>query len=263
MSVQQGYAAVGALRMYYEVHGEACAGRAPLVLVHGGGSTIESNFGALLPLLTGSRQVIGVEEQGHGHTAWIDRPYTPENSADDVAAVLEQLEVQRADVLGFSSGAAVALRLAMRHPARVRRLIVASTFYRRDGLVDGFWDGVQHASIDAMPEALKEADRKINPDPRHLEQLFRQDSERTKAFQDWSDAELRAVRSPTLVVVGDQDIVTPEHAARMARAIPGARLLVVPGNHGSFLGEVAASGGDTSLLRATVPFLTRFLDEDG
>jgi pimeloyl-ACP methyl ester carboxylesterase len=140
---------------------------------------------------------------------------------------------------------------------------VASTFYRRDGLVDGFWDGMQHASLDAMPEALKHADRKINPDPRHLEQLFRQDSERTLSFADWSDAELQAVTSPTMVVVGDQDIIRPEHAVRMARAIPGARLLVLPTNHGSYLGEVAASGGDTSLVGATVPFLTRFLDEDG
>lgn len=262
MSVRQGYAAVGALRMYYEVHGEARAGRAPLVLVHGGGSTIESNFGALIPLLTETRQVIGVEEQGHGHTAWIGRPYTLENSADDIAAVLDRLEVPCADVLGFSSGAGVSLRLAMRHPSRVRRLIVASTFYRRDGVVDGFWDGMQDASLDAMAEALKEADRKVNPDPRHLEQLFEQDSERTKAFKDWSDAELQAVTSPTLVVAGDQDIVKPEHAVRLARAIPGARLLVVPANHGNYLGEVAASGGDTSLLRATVPFLTRFLDED-
>jgi pimeloyl-ACP methyl ester carboxylesterase len=71
------------------------------------------------------------------------------------------------------------------------------------------------------------------------------------------------VTSPTMVVVGDQDIIRPEHAVRMARAIPGARLLVVPANHGSYLGEVAASGGDTSLVGATVPFLTRFLDEDG
>ena len=262
MSVQQGYAAVGALRMYYEVHGPARAETAPLVVVHGGGSTIETNFGALIPLLTDTRQVIGVEEQGHGHTGWIDRPYTPENSADDIAAVLQQLKVARADVLGFSSGAGVGLRLAMRHPSRVRRLIVASTFYRRDGLVDGFWDDMEHASLDAMPEAYKQADRKINPDPGHLEQLFKQDSERTTSFQDWSDTELQAVKAPTLVVIGDQDIVKPEHAAQMARTIPGGRLMVVPGNHGNYLGEVAASGGDTSLLRATVPFLTRFLDTD-
>ena len=139
---------------------------------------------------------------------------------------------------------------------------MASTFYRRDGLVDGFWDAVQNASLDAMPEVYKQADRKINPDPRHLEQLFKQDSERTKSFEDWSDAELQAVKAPTLVLIGDQDIVKPEHAARMARTIPGARLMVVPGNHGNYLGEVAASDGDTSLLRVTVPFLTRFLGED-
>ena len=248
--------------MYYEVHGEPRPGRAPLLLVHGGGSTIESNFGELIPLLAGSRQLVGVEEQGHGHTAAIDRPYTLENSADDIDAVLEQLQVPRADVLGFSSGAGVALRLAMRHPSRVRRLIVASTFYRRDGLADGFWEAIRNASMESMPQALKDADRKINPDPRHLQQLFEQDSERTRAFEDWPDAELHAVKAPTLVLIADQDIVTPEHAARMVRAIPGARLMVVPGNHGNYLGELASSGGDTSLLRATLPFLTRFLDED-
>jgi pimeloyl-ACP methyl ester carboxylesterase len=215
MGVRQGYADVGALRMYYEVHGEPRPGRVPLLLVHGGGATIESNFGELIPLLTGGRQLIGVEEQGHGHTAAIDRPYTFEHSADDIDAVLGQLQVPQADVLGFSSGAGVALRLAMRHPSRVRRLIVASTFYRRDGLADGFWETVQNASVESMPQAYKDADRKINPDPRHLQQLFEQDTERTRTFEDWPDSELRAVKAP-----------------------------------------------DTSLLRATLPFLTRFLDED-
>jgi pimeloyl-ACP methyl ester carboxylesterase len=245
-----------------EVHGEPRNGRAPLLLVHGGGSTIETNFGALLPLLAEGRQVVAVEEQGHGHTAAIDRPHTFEHSADDVDALLEQLGVARADVLGFSSGAGVALRLAMRHPSRVRRLIAASTFYRRDGVVDGFWDMVEHASIESMPQVYKDADRELHPDPGHLEQLFEQDNWQTRAFEDWPDAELQAIKAPTLVVAGDQDIVTPEHAARMARAIPGGRLLVVPGNHGDYLGEVAAADGDTSLLRATLPLLTRFLDED-
>jgi pimeloyl-ACP methyl ester carboxylesterase len=114
-----------------------------------------------------------------------------------------------------------------------------------------------------MPAAYKDADRKLNPDPRHLEQLFKQDTERMNAFEDWSHSELRTVRSPTLVLIADQDIVKPEHAAKMARTIPGARLMIVPGDHGNYLGEVVASNGDTSLLRATAPFLTRFLDEDG
>jgi pimeloyl-ACP methyl ester carboxylesterase len=247
--------------MYYEVHGEARPGRVPLVLIHGGGSTIGTNFAELIPLLTGTRQVIAVEEQGHGHTASIDRPYTLENSADDIAVVLEHLEVPSADVLGFSAGGGVAMRLAIRHPGRVRRLILASSFYRRDGMADGFWDSMEGATIDAMPEVYKDADRRINPDPRHQQQLFEQDSQRTKSFEDWPDTDLEAIASPTLVLLADRDVVTVEHGVRMARTIPGARLMVVPGTHGDYLGEIAASAGDTTLLRATAPFLTRFLDE--
>jgi pimeloyl-ACP methyl ester carboxylesterase len=260
MSVHRGYADVGTLRMYYELHGEARPGRAPLLLVHGSGSTIESNFGELLPLLTGTRQVVGVEEQGHGHTEGTDRPFTFEHSADDIATALERLDIPHADVLGFSTGGIVSMRLAARHPSRVRRLIVASAFYRRDGLVDGFWDGLRNATLDSMPAIYKDIDRELNPDPRHLEQLFKLDSERTSGFQDWPDPALQAISSPSLVVVGDQDVVTPEHAASMARTIPNARLTVVPGNHGNYLGEIAASAGDTSLMEATVPLLRWFLD---
>jgi pimeloyl-ACP methyl ester carboxylesterase len=260
MSVHKGYADVGTLRMYYELHGEARPGRAPLLLVHGSGSTIDSNFGELLPLLSGIRQVVGVEEQGHGHTEGTGRPFTFEHSADDIATALERLDIPHADVLGFSTGGIVSMRLAARHPSRVRRLIVASAFSRRDGLVDGFWDGLRNATLDSMPAIYKDIDRELNPDPRHLEQLFELDSERTSGFKDWPDSALQAISCPTLVLVGDQDIVTPEHAASMARTIPNARLAVVPGNHGNYLGEIAASAGDTSLMQATVPLLRWFLD---
>ena len=201
MSTTQGFADVGPLRMWYELHGEVRPGRPPLLLLHGAGSTIETNFRQLIPLVCGTRQVIAVEEQGHGHTPGTDRPFTFENGAGDVAAVLERLGIPRADVFGFSNGGIVAMRLAMRHPSRVRRLIVASAFYQRAGLAEGFWDAIGNA--------------------------------------------------------------TPEHAAKMARTIPGARLMVVPGNHGNYLGELLASDGDPSLVQATVPLLLRFLDEDG
>jgi pimeloyl-ACP methyl ester carboxylesterase len=260
MSVHTGYADVGALRMYYELHGQARPGQAPLLLVHGSGSTIESNFGELIPLLTGTRQVIGVEEQGHGHTEGTGRPFTFEHSADDIATVLERLDIPQADVLGFSTGGMVSMRLAARHPSVVRRLVVASAFSRRDGVVEGFWDGLRDATLDSMPAVYKDIDRELNPDPRHLEQLFKLDSERTTGFEDLPDSALQAIGSPTLVLVGDQDIVTPEHAAAMARTIPNARLTVVPGNHGNYLGELAASAGDTSLMQATVPLLRWFLD---
>lgn len=261
MSVETGYAQNGLLRMYYEVHGEARPDRVPLVLIHGGGSTIESNFHNLIPLLTETRQVIAVEEQGHGHTASIERPLTAHNSAGDVAAVLAQLDVASADVLGFSAGGHTALALAMTHRAIVRRLIIASSFFARDGVIEGFWDGLRNATLKDMPEVYQDADRLLNPDPQHLERLFVLDSQRMLTFPGWSEEELGTISSLTLVLLADRDVINAEHAVRMTRAIPGSRLMILPGNHGDYLGEQAASDGDLGAMRATVPFLLRHLDE--
>jgi len=116
-------------------------------------------------LLAATRQVIAVELQGHGHTPSTDRPYTSEASADDVAALLGRYGITLADTLGSSNGGNVAMRLAMRYPQVVRRQIVASASYRRDGMVDGFFDGLMSADIRSMPELHLAADRAIDPDP--------------------------------------------------------------------------------------------------
>jgi pimeloyl-ACP methyl ester carboxylesterase len=256
-----GYAPVNGLRMYYEVHGEPHPRRAPLVLIHGGGSTIESNWGRILPLLARARQVIAIEEQGHGHTAAIDRPFTFENSADDVAALLDHLKVERADVMGFSNGGNIALRVGLRHPNKVNKLVAISAMYRRDGMIPGFWDGFVNPDISMMPEPLKAADRKINPDPRHLQQLFEQDVKRMATFTDWPDTDLSGIAAPTLVVVGDHDIVLPEHAMKMARLLPRGRLMIVPGDHGDFLGDVLSQRPDSLAPAAVVGLIEAFLDE--
>jgi pimeloyl-ACP methyl ester carboxylesterase len=246
--------------MYYEVHGEPRPNCAPLLLIHGGGSTIESNFRELIPLLIGTRQVIAVEEEGHGHTAPIDRPLTAENSATDVTAVLRKLDVPVADVLGFSAGGHTALALAMSHPAVVRRLIIASSFSARDAMVEGFWEGLQSATSKDMPEVYREAALRLNPDPQHLEKLFVLDSQRMLTFPGWSDEQLGTITASTLVLIADRDVIRPEHAIQMVRAIPESRLMIVPGNHGDYLGEQAASDGDLRTMRATLPFLLRHLD---
>src|SRR5919202_6383377 len=124
---QTGYASVNGLRMYYELHG---TGR-PLILLHGAFSAIGTSFGALLPDLAKTRQVIAFELQAHGRTADIDRPLSMEQMADDTAAALEQLGIDRADIFGYSMGAAVALHLAIRHPEVVRKLVLASVSYTR------------------------------------------------------------------------------------------------------------------------------------
>jgi len=255
------YASVNGIRLYFEVHGQARDGRVPLVLIHGGGSTIESNWSRILPLLARSRQVIAIEEQGHGHSPAAERPFTFENTADDVAALLDHLGIARADVMGFSNGGTTTLRVGLRHPEKVRRLVVISAMYRRDGLVAGFWDGIADARLSSMPEALQAADRKINPDPRHLQALFEQDSGRIRAFQDWPDSDISGIGAPTLVVVGDHDVVLPEHALRMARLLPKGRLMIVPGGHGDFLGEVASTRRESATPAAVAELIEAFLED--
>jgi pimeloyl-ACP methyl ester carboxylesterase len=149
-----GYAPVNGLEMYYEIHGPAEG--TPLVLLHGGGSTIETSFGALLPALARTRRVIAVEQQGHGHTADVERPFSFEQSADDTAALLHHLGVARADFFGYSNGGSIALKIAMRHPKLVRRIVAQSAMYKRDGFPASFWESMAHASLDSMPAELKE-----------------------------------------------------------------------------------------------------------
>jgi pimeloyl-ACP methyl ester carboxylesterase len=257
-----GYAANGDLRMYYEVHGHPRAGEPPLLLIPGGGSSIETNFAGLIPaLLAESLQVIAVDEEGHGRTQATGRPLTAENSADDVKAVMDALNVDTVDVLGFSAGGHTALALAMRYPAAVRCLIAASTFASRDAVGDEFWDGMASATLSEMPEALKDADRRLNPEPGHLERMFELDRQRMLTFPGWPDDELRRITARTLVLAADRDVMSPEHAVRMSRVIPGARLMIVPGGHGDYLGELSASGGDLRSMRTAIPYLLRFLEE--
>src|SRR6266850_8376781 len=127
-------AAVNGLKMYYEMHGTA----RPLVLIHGGGSTIQTTFGRILRDLARRHRVIAVEMQAHGHTRDIDRPLSFEQDADDVAALLEQLHIDKADFMGFSNGGTTCLQIAIRHPGLVNRLVLASATCKREGMQAGF-----------------------------------------------------------------------------------------------------------------------------
>jgi pimeloyl-ACP methyl ester carboxylesterase len=223
--------------MYYEVHG---AGQ-PLVLLHGALSGIEVDFGRVLPALAATRRVIAVEQQAHGHTADAARPLRYEQLADDTAALLRRLRIEGADVFGYSLGGGVALQLALRHPALVRKLVLAAATYNRGGYHPGVL-----AAIDALtPEALagspfQEAYARTAPRPGDWPRLIEKVKELDRQPQDWPPEALRAVAAPALVVVGDADVVRPEHAVELFRllgggvagdlaGLPRARLAVLPG----------------------------------
>ena len=251
-----GYATVNGLRMYYELHGE---GGTPLVLIHGGGSTIGTNFGRVLPLIARSRRVIAVEVQAHGHTRDIDRPFTFEQDADDVAALLDSLRVSKADVFGFSNGGTTALQVAIRHPAKVNRLVIASANYKRHGMPPGFWDSMEKAVFADLPQPYKDAHRAIDPTEAGVHAMFERDRRRMTNFTDIPDASIRAIQAPTLVVVGDRDVVRPEHAIELARALPHGRLCILPGTHGSYLGEIMTPDVSVRALESFVAILDEFL----
>jgi pimeloyl-ACP methyl ester carboxylesterase len=250
------------LPLYFEWHGTSPDSRPVLLLLHGGGSTIESNWGRLIPALESSRRMLAVELQGHGRTGSGDQAASFEGSADGVAALLDELSAGPVDVLGFSNGGQVGMQLAIRHPRAVRRLIVASAPFRRDGMVDGFWDGKAGATYADLPEPYREADLAVSRDPAHAERMFHLDRElMLTGFADWPDSLVASITAPTLVVTADRDVIRADHAVLLASLIPNARLLIVPGNHGDYLGELLAAAEDPGPLRRALPFLVNFLDQ--
>jgi pimeloyl-ACP methyl ester carboxylesterase len=224
------YVDVNGVHMYVETHGDGT----PLVLLHGGMLTIDLNFASLIPTLAERHQVIGVELQGHGRTADIDRPITPAALAGDVVGMLDQLGIDRAHVLGHSMGAGVALELAVNHPDRVRSVVGASVSVRPDGMHEDLTDPAKMATSTRLPTPqdfadFSEAYRRLSPHPDRFEEFLGRLSASNADLQGWSDEQLAGITAPILLVIGDRDFTTVEHAALMLELIPGAQLAVLPG----------------------------------
>lgn len=252
-----GYSNVNGLNMYYEIHGEG----QPIVLIHGGGSTIETSFGRLIPLLAQHRQVIALELQAHGRTSDRDADLSFEQDADDVAALLRNLNIAKADLLGFSNGATTAMQVAIRHPAMVNKLVLGSALAKRNGVPDWFWDFMSNASLENMPEQLKEGYQQVAPDPKGLQVMHDRDARRMVHFKDIPDALIRAIKVPTLIINGDKDVIQPEHALALYRMIEGSELAIVPGTHGEYIGEITTLAADHTAKGMAVSVIERFLDK--
>ena len=249
------YASVNGLQLYYEIHGSG----QPLVLLHGGGSTIASNYSRILPGLAKKYKVIAIESQSHGHTRDIDRPVSFEQDADDVAALLKQLDIKQADFMGFSNGGTTCLQIAIRHPQLVHKLILCSALYKREGMPQGFFEGMQQATPDQMPSKLKEAYLAANPDPEGLLAMFHRDSKRMINFKDIDAALIKGIQAPALVIGGDRDAVSPAHALDLSRTLPHARLTILPSGHSEYLGEICTEDKDSKLPDVVVTMIDTFL----
>jgi pimeloyl-ACP methyl ester carboxylesterase len=218
------YASVNGLKMYYEVHGVG----PPLLLLHGAFLTVES-WGRLVPELARSRQVIAVELQGHGHTADVDRPLSFTQMAEDVAALLREIKVERTDVYGYSMGGTVALALAARHPGLVRKLIVQGSTYNKDGWEPEAFKQFSALPPDFAPGPLKDPYDKVAPDPKRWPVLVAKVKEMEITFEGLPDRDLKAITAETLIIMGDREGLRPEQAVAMYRLIPKAQLAILPG----------------------------------
>ncbi|MFI5272849.1 MAG: alpha/beta fold hydrolase [Ktedonobacterales bacterium] len=236
--VESGYAPVNGLQMYYEIHGSG----PPLVLLHGNLSTIGTSFGKVLPKLSSTRRVIAVEQQGHGHTVDIDRAFSIGQWAQDTTALLRHLKIEQADFCGYSSGGAVALEIALHSPALVRKLVLAGgTSYSRDGFYPELLaagKAMQPEDLDGTPFQQEYA--RIAPHPENWHRLVAKTADLDRTIEGWPREVVASVKPPALLIIGDSDIVRPEHVVEMFRllgggvvgdlvGLPRSQLAVLPG----------------------------------
>src|SRR5688500_7944327 len=253
---------VNGMRMYYEVSGTGD----PLVVLHGAYMNIPT-MGAIIPRLAKTHRVYAVELQGHGRTTDIARPITYPNMADDVAAFMDAVGLRRADVFGYSMGAIVGLQLAIRHPAKVSKLVAASVAYDVEGWQPVFKDFIPQMTVEMitqMPFAKEYP--KLAANPNGFPELARKLIALEKEPMAW-EAEVKALKTPVLIIAGDADVATLEHAVAMFRLLgggimgdmgkplPASRLAVMPAtSHSAVITQVDLLHGFIEpFLKGTTP----------
>jgi len=255
------YAMVNGLKMYYEVRGPASG--VPLVLMHGAFSNIETDFAKMLPALSKTRRIIAIEQQGHGHTPDTDSALTYEQMADNTAELLRQLRVTRADFLGYSMGGATGMYVAVRHPELVRKLIfVGGASYKPDGFYSQLLEGEKKMTAeDLAGTPWQKAYARMAPNPHDWPKLVEKIKQLDLTWRGLRDDDLRSIKAPTLLIVGDADVVKPEHVVQMLRllgggvpgdivGLPRSQLAVLPGTT-----HVTIIGKTDWLLSMITPFL--------
>jgi pimeloyl-ACP methyl ester carboxylesterase len=256
-----GYASVNGLKMYYEIHGSGSG--EPLVLLHGSFMAITNNWTGWIGELSKTRQVIAVEMQGHGRTADIDRDFSYENLADDVAAMLDHLKIKQADLLGYSMGGGVAMQVAIRHPEKVRKVVSISAVLRKNGLVQEALDAFPQLTADAFKGSPIEAEyKKLSPTPSEFPSFVKRVLAPELKPYDFGADKLKATKAPFLFIHGDADGVRLDHIAEMFRLKDGeimgdlrprseSRLAVLPNTTHVTLMEKGS---------AIIPMVNDFLD---
>jgi len=209
-----GYAPVNGLKMYYEIHGKGD----PVVLLHGAFMTITNNWTEMIAELSKTRLVIAVEMQGHGRTADINRDFSYENLADDIAALLDYLKIKQADVLGYSMGGGVAMQLAIRHPERVRKVVSISAVFRSDGVVKEATEALTRLEAGMFKGSPIETEyKKLSPTPDQFETFVKHVVQFASKPYDFGAEKMKATKAPMLFIHGDADGVRLDYIAEVFR----------------------------------------------
>ena len=245
--VKSGYADINGVKLYHEIYGQSD----PLVLIHGGLTTIGEMQG-WIEVLAKTRQVIAVEMQGHGRTADTDRPLSWVTLGDDIAALLDHLKIPRADLVGHSFGSATAIRTAIQHPEKVRRLVVISSPYARFCWFLESQEGMSRVGASMAPHMMQTPTGRHSqqwPDPQRFPQFLDKMGKLMGEDYDWS-AEIARLPMPVLLVFPDNDSIAPKHIADFFALLGGgvkepgwqntqlskSRLAIVPGySHYNFI----------------------------
>lgn len=266
---RSGHLSVNGLQLYYEAHGElAPSETVPLLLIPGAFMSTDSMMQWVAGFVA-KRPVIVFDQQGHGRTANTPRAMSYEQFADDAAALLRALEVERVDVMGYSQGGGVALQLALRHPQVVAKLVTLSATYRQDGWYPSVLRALEGLSSDLFADTpVGEAFRQHTADPEAFDAYIGKMRKLNLEDQNISDAQMRSIHAPTMIIIGDADGVRPEHAVTMFELrggrdeeaaatgaiseIPRARLVILPAT--SHISISAA-------VPVLEPMITAFLDD--
>lgn len=254
-----GYAPVNGLKMYYEIHGSG----EPVVLLHGAFMAITDDWSVWISELSKTRKVIAVEMQGHGRTADIKRDLTSENLADDVAAMLDFLKIPSADVIGYSLGGGVAMQCAIRHPAKVRKVVSISAPIRRDGWVKEGNDAWLNFTWEMFKGTPAETEwKKLNPRPDGFPDFFNHIKATALRPYDFGADKFKATKAPMFFIYGDADGVRLDHIAEMYRLKGGEVFGDMQPRSASRLAILPDTTHVTLMNRMTtiVPMVNDFLD---
>lgn len=251
-----GYLEVNGIRLYHEIYGTG----EPLILIHGGAGSIQFDFRETIVRLQERYLLIGIDLQNHGRSDHRVEPETFEQDAKDIVALMDKLGIEKASFFGFSNGATTALQIAKIYPDRVVKIIAASGVYKRSGLIPGFFQAMEQATIDNMPAYLKENFLKLNSNIDQLHNMFQKDRQRMIHFEDWKDGDIQRIKSPVLLIYGDRDVVTVAHATSISQLLPDARLLILPATHGVYMMADESGTVDEELVTFVMSQVARFLE---